>query len=321
MERFKFYSRSRRPGESVANFIAQLKSLEKHCNYGASLENMLRDRLVCGINDDSIQKCLLAESNLTDKKAVEIVRGLETADMHVKLLKKNPTVKREQGQSGHEVHCSSEVHHVTPPKSVQEGVSSLTFFRCGKTGHIATHYKFTRDIVCHGCGKVGHLQKTCRSSGQRGTGPKNNRVRQVSRVEEKDEFEEEVDEAALFQITSETKVPPIELQVQIDDCQVRMDVDTVTTMSFMPAETFHSLWPGRRVETTKVRLCAYSKEPIPILGRCNVNIEYKCQTAVEVPLIVVSGSGPTLLGRNWLSHIQLNWQEIRMLTMILYSLC
>ena len=162
---------------------------------------MLRDRLVCGINDDSIQKRLLEESNLTYKKAVELARGLETAE----LLKNNPTVKREQVQSGPEVHRSSEVHRVTPPKSGQEGVSSLTCFRCGKTGHIASHCKFTRDIVCHGCGKVGHLQKACRSSGQRGTGPKNNRVRQVCRVEEKEEFEEEVDEAALFQITSETK--------------------------------------------------------------------------------------------------------------------
>ena len=36
-----------------------------------------------------------------------------------------------------------------------------------------------------------------------------------------------MDEAALFQITSETKVPPIEVQVQINDCQVRMEVTQV----------------------------------------------------------------------------------------------
>ena len=32
----------------------------QHCNYGASPENMIRDRLVCGINNDSVQKRLLA---------------------------------------------------------------------------------------------------------------------------------------------------------------------------------------------------------------------------------------------------------------------
>ena len=113
-----------------------------------------------------------------------------------------------------------------------------------------------RDIVCHGYGKVGHLQKACRSSGQRGFGPKNNRVRQVCRVEEKEEFEEEVDEAALFRITSETKVPPIEVQVQINDCQVRMEVDRGATMSLMSAETFHSLWPRRPPKSD----CVYTQK-------------------------------------------------------------
>ena len=43
------------------------------------------------------------------------------------------------------------------------------------------------------------------------------------------------------------------------------------------------------------------------MGQCNVSIEYRGQAATEVPLIVVQGAGPTLLGRNWLQH---NWQEI-----------
>ncbi len=96
VERFKFYSRSRRAGESVADFLAQMRSLAQHCNYGASLDTMLRDRLVCGINEDSIQKRLLAEPNLTYKKAVELARGLETADRNVQLLKNNHTIKLTQ---------------------------------------------------------------------------------------------------------------------------------------------------------------------------------------------------------------------------------
>ncbi len=95
VERFKFYSRSRRAGESVADFLAQMRSLAQHCNYGASLDTMLRDRLVCGINEDSIQKRLLAEPNLTYKKAVELARGLETADRNAQLLKNNHTIKRD----------------------------------------------------------------------------------------------------------------------------------------------------------------------------------------------------------------------------------
>ncbi len=50
-------------------------------------------------------------------------------------------------------------------------------------------------------------------------------------------------------------------------------------MSLMSANTLYRLWPGRKVQTTKVRLCSYSKEPIPVVGCCEVNINYKGQSA------------------------------------------
>ena len=72
MQRYRFYSRSRRTGESVAEFVADLRSLAKDCNFGDTLETMLRDRLACGINDPSIQKKLLAEEGLDFKRALAI---------------------------------------------------------------------------------------------------------------------------------------------------------------------------------------------------------------------------------------------------------
>ena len=88
VEQTKFHSRFRKPGESVASFVAQLRSLSEHCNFGDTLEVMIRDRLVCGINDDAIQKRLLSEPKLTYKRAVELAQSLETADKNVKLLGK-----------------------------------------------------------------------------------------------------------------------------------------------------------------------------------------------------------------------------------------
>ncbi len=45
-------------------------------------------------------------------------------------------------------------------------------------------------------------------------------------------------------------------------------------------------------------------------GCCQVNIEYKGQKIAKTTLIIVDGVGPALLGRDWLSHIRLNWSEI-----------
>lgn len=65
MQRYRFYTRVWQPNETVAEFVADLRRLAKHCNFGDTLEKMLSDRLACGINDSSIQKKLLAESDLT----------------------------------------------------------------------------------------------------------------------------------------------------------------------------------------------------------------------------------------------------------------
>jgi hypothetical protein len=78
VERFKFHSCSTKPGESVATYVAELRSLSEFCN-GDTLEVMIRDRLVCGINDTAMQKRLLAEPGLTYAKAVELAQATKTA--------------------------------------------------------------------------------------------------------------------------------------------------------------------------------------------------------------------------------------------------
>ena len=83
VERFKFHSRNRKEDEGVAMYVAVLRKLSEHCNYGETLPEMLRDRLVCGINNEKIQRRLLAEPDLTLKKAEEIALAMELASKHV----------------------------------------------------------------------------------------------------------------------------------------------------------------------------------------------------------------------------------------------
>ena len=72
VERYKFNSRNRNEDEGVAAYVAELRKLTEHCNFGETLPEMLRDRLVCGINNKKIQRRLQAERELTLKKAEEI---------------------------------------------------------------------------------------------------------------------------------------------------------------------------------------------------------------------------------------------------------
>ena len=61
IQRFRFYSQVRQPGESVSAFVAALRELTEYCNFGDSLDKVLRDRIVGAINNESTQKKLLSE--------------------------------------------------------------------------------------------------------------------------------------------------------------------------------------------------------------------------------------------------------------------
>ena len=80
----------------------------------------------------------------------------------------------------------------------------------------------------------------------------------------------------------------------------------------MAETTFREHWPQRSLSSSQVRLCSYSGEAIHVLGTVDVNVTYKGQSH-KVPLIVVKGSGHTLMGRNWLQLFKLDWQEIFLL--------
>ena len=142
VERFRFHSRVRKPGESVATFVSELRCLSQFCEFGDSLEDMLRDRLVCGIDDDGIQKRLLAEPDLTYAKAVDLAQRNETASQQVRDLKVGQVQKL--------------VNQVKDSSKVSQ--RELTCFRCGRKGHIVASCSVSADVVCHFCGKKGHLQ-------------------------------------------------------------------------------------------------------------------------------------------------------------------
>ena len=104
VQRYKFNSRTQGIGETVATFVTELRRLIEHCQFGQILDDMLQDRLVCGIADSHVQCQLLAEPYLTFKKALELAQVQE---------------KVEKGYNS----CSSnahQLHHYTQPARVSQ---------------------------------------------------------------------------------------------------------------------------------------------------------------------------------------------------------
>ena len=64
------------------------------CEFGDSLEDMLRDRLVRGVNDELLQRRLFAEPQLTFKKAMKPSQMFESSMQDAKDLQSSSRVPR-----------------------------------------------------------------------------------------------------------------------------------------------------------------------------------------------------------------------------------
>ena len=86
MQHLKFFIQVRQQGESISTFSLGRRAVAKFCNFGTTLDTMLRDQLVRDVNDSHIQRRLLSEPDLTLKTAMQIALGMETAAKNAKAL-------------------------------------------------------------------------------------------------------------------------------------------------------------------------------------------------------------------------------------------
>ena len=86
-ERARFYRRSQLVGESAEQFIMELYTLAEHCNYGDMTDEMIRDRLVVGVQDATLSQLLQLDAELTLEKAKKWARQREAVAEQQQALK------------------------------------------------------------------------------------------------------------------------------------------------------------------------------------------------------------------------------------------
>ena len=91
-ERFRFHQRNQGENESISQYMAELRRLADRCEFGAYLQEALRDRLVCGLRSEVIQRRLLTEEKLTLEKAYGTAHGMEEAQRQATELQTSANV-------------------------------------------------------------------------------------------------------------------------------------------------------------------------------------------------------------------------------------
>ena len=239
VQRFQFHSRTQKPGETVATFVAE----SEFCEFGASLEDMLRDRLVCGIASGSTQRRLLAEPDLTLQKVQNLAQAIESADKNAKDL---------QGQRQPPM---TAVNAVTSKRGPSRGTRARAdtgrsmetpCYRCGER-HAPRDCRFN-NAVCHSCKKRGHLARVCRFKKTQGTaagrcsnGGKQPQQTHALESETRGPTSEQ-ETYTLFPVNSQ-RASPIEVSVTVDGVPMTMKLDTGVAVSVISEHSYHSTSP------------------------------------------------------------------------------
>ncbi|XP_068752825.1 uncharacterized protein [Montipora capricornis] len=145
------------------------------CEFGALKDEMIRDRLVCCITENSVRQKLLQEPKLSLKKCLDICRSAKATSAHLKAISGQSTStdkpvdtvnafdKRRKSKVPPKRRSKSPKHPVPEPK---EDVLKCCK-HCGRS-HIKQRYKCPAFFkVCSACNKPNHFAEMCKSAPDR----------------------------------------------------------------------------------------------------------------------------------------------------------
>ena len=104
---------------------------------------------------------------------------------------------------------------------------------------------------------------------------------------------------------------PLQTMVKLEGHPFVMEVDTRAAVSLINENVYKSSPILRRLplQSSSIQLRTYTGEGITVKGEHLVTVQSDSQV-LTLPLLVVPGQGPSLLGRNWLHKLQLDWSNI-----------
>ncbi len=85
-ERYQLSQRAQKQGEPFDDYLISLKSMNRACNYGATQDELLRDKIAHGIRNNDTRQKLLQEAKLTLATAISICRAAESISAQAKVI-------------------------------------------------------------------------------------------------------------------------------------------------------------------------------------------------------------------------------------------
>ena len=281
-ERYKFNNRNQAVGETISAYITDLRTIARNCAHeDITPDEIIRDRLVLGLNDDKMRERLLRITDLSLEKAIDICKAAEETSAQLQVMhgdmKNVSVVKKRQNRNQ-----PKRTSHVNTPKPRPPTDSDS--YECKYCGR--RHGK--RDCpafgqICHQCNGRNYFKSCCRSKK-----PSVTTRKKVHVVDEHDFVVDAVEESN----SNDSWIVPLLVQ----NVMVPMKLDTGSDVNILPLDDFNSLQHRPHLRQTQVKLTAYNGEDIPVKGQAVLAVKHRGHTQRAL-FVICPGKVQPILGR------------------------
>ena len=266
-ERHVFRQLTQREGETADQFIVRLRKQARHCDFGAGLNDHLRDQLIEKLTNFELKRKLLEHRNITLEEALNKARAWEASGRQATNM--STSLWQVEGDDVSAVRGRQD----------RQGEKGRRGYNCGKEGHLA------RDSNCpvkgRKCSKCdGYEAKDKTSEPERvSCGRSRQNANFVGDQEASDNEEHCAFAFTLSENRKETcnstscKEPVLEVSVSGVTTQVLIDSGSVSNL--MGLDEYRELkarGPSAVMEESHKRLYAYGGGKLEVIGHISAEI-------------------------------------------------
>lgn len=291
-ERYVFYQRTQHEGESFDVFLMEIKRLVRTCEFGATENEMLRDRIVMGVVDKKLQKRLLETATLTYDTAVEKARTNEATaqqsegmNKHVAVNEVQPSTsahtqsnerynnnnnnkskqgkfkgrRQQQQQQPQQQQQQRGNNNNNNNRSQQNNTQAKMINNCNRCGH--TH-KIRECLAygkqCRSCSKLNHFSSMCKT-------------RNVAAINANDDVSQDQSEFYVNVIEEEQNAVsyPWTEKIKINGKDVTFKIDTGAEIDVLPMNVVERLG-HTEIKETGITLRAFGGHRLKPTGMCSL---------------------------------------------------
>ncbi|UYV63925.1 hypothetical protein LAZ67_2006034, partial [Cordylochernes scorpioides] len=268
VERYQF-NNIKQCNEPFKEFLTKVKLQAKKCKFDQMEDELIKDRIVVGIQNNDVREKLLSDPDLNITKAIQICVAAENANTQLREIKdrkeSEPSISTIERKISRDF--SQKAFNPRDTTSFKKLINNCT--RCGAKHEINKCPAYGK--VCHKCKKANHFSKLCKTA---------KRERVVNLVEdtevESDEFSPSINE-----IKTRNGQEWLERVTFKGNQTVEFKLDTGAQCNVIPLTLSKKL--KLKINSSEVRkLLTYSGESIRVMGETNVTCTIKKEIKIAL---------------------------------------